>query len=89
VEPPAPVATGRGGGRGIGTRSGRESTYHRAIGGGTIRHRGGASVRDGDTPSALEEEEAGILQFEVSHIFARALLIRGAVAYSFDFLLTR
>jgi hypothetical protein len=68
---PAPVATGRGG------------TRHRAVSGeGCARHRGAGERRGGACERCggdggrhigafrtLEEEEAGLLQFEVSSAF--------------------
>jgi hypothetical protein len=76
------MATGQGGGHGIGTRGGRRSARRRAIG-------GGASGRDGDTPSVLEEEEAGFLQLEVSSISPCTPLISRGCRLLFCFLVDR
>jgi hypothetical protein len=73
VESPALVTTGRGGSRGVGARGGRRGIRHRVISGGARERRGGAGERHGGaggrnsgTPRTLEEEEEGLLQFEVS-----------------------
>jgi hypothetical protein len=73
VESHAPVATGRGGGRRAGARGGRGGARHRVISGGTREYYGGADERHGGAgghysgaPRTLEEEEAGLLQLEVS-----------------------
>jgi hypothetical protein len=66
VESPTPVTTGRRGGRGAGAHGGRGGSRHWVISGGAHGRRGGIGGRDGGAPRALEEEEAGLLQREVS-----------------------
>jgi hypothetical protein len=66
VESPTPVTTGRGGGRGATTRGRGGRSRYGVIGGGTCGRYRGASGRDGGAPRALEEEEAGLLQLDVS-----------------------
>jgi hypothetical protein len=66
---PRPVTTGCG----VGTRGGRGGTRHQVINGGARERHGGAGERHGSVggrnsgaPRTLEEEEAGLLQLEVS-----------------------
>jgi hypothetical protein len=65
VESPTPVTGGRRGGRGAGAR-------RRAASRGVCAHRRGAvDRRRGGASRTLEEEEAGLLQFEGGGILPR------------------
>jgi hypothetical protein len=80
VESPTPVTKGCRGGKGAGARGGCGGARHREVsGGGHVCHRGagerrggvgeccgGDNGRRGGASRTLEEEEAGLLQFEVS-----------------------
>jgi hypothetical protein len=66
VESPTPVTMGRGGGCGASARGRRGGSRHQVISGGVRGRHGGTGGRDGGVPRALEEEEAGLLQLEVS-----------------------
>jgi hypothetical protein len=73
VESPAPVSTGRRASCGAGARGGRGGTRLRVISGGARERRGGAGKCHGGaggcnsgTPQTLEEDEARLLQLEVS-----------------------
>jgi hypothetical protein len=79
----APITTGRGSCHGIGPQGGHGTAHRRAIRAGASRSHGGASGRNGGTPPALTEEEAGILQFVVSSASPARLRFRGAVAHTF------
>jgi hypothetical protein len=64
VESPTPVTAGRGGS----ARGGHGGTHCGVISGGAGEHHSGAGRRDRGAPQTLEEEEAGLLQPEVSGI---------------------
>jgi hypothetical protein len=94
VESPTPVTKGRRGGRGAGARGGRVGACRWAVsGGGRTCGRGadeyrrgagesygGDNGRHGGGSRTLEEEEAGLLHFEVSSSFPRRPYVRGAGA---------
>jgi hypothetical protein len=77
VESPVPVATGRGGGRGAGSSVEVPAGAAEALAVTT------------DVPPALEEEEAGFLQLEVSNISPCAPLISRGCHLPFCFLVDR
>jgi hypothetical protein len=69
MESPAPVAMGRGGGHGVGAHGGRGGARHWVISGGIRGCHGGVGGHYSGAPRTLEEEEAGLLQLEVSSTF--------------------